>query len=328
MQPPSQPHVPRSLPVPARAIPLLLLVLLSVACGSAGGARQAAIAAETQARPRVTATPFPIPAIDLSSASVPQGGAFAVRLHSPFVVAAIAHFDSQDFPMVADGDLWYALIGAGQPVGSVEMLPPGLYSVSVSFQFQGSPAVGSASLPLTVTPTNFPRDAIEVSEEKALLLAPELEDEESAILKGVYGAFTPSQLWQGRFTQPVQGPVTTNFGARRSYQGGPATGSHAGVDIAVRAGTPVAASATGRVAWTGQLPDRGNGVIVDHGLGVFSGYFHLSAINVQVGQTVSQGAIVGLAGSTGLSTGPHVHWEIVVNGVNVDGLQWEQLSLP
>lgn len=230
--------------------------------------------------------------------------------------------------MVQNGDLWYALVGAGQPVGSVVMLPAGDYTVSVSYQFQGSPEVKSTSLPLSVTAGSFPIDAIQVSDQEALLLAPELEDAESAILKGAYGAFTPSQLWQGPFAQPVQGPITTDFGARRSYQGGPATGSHAGVDIAVPLATPVTASAAGRVAWTGALPDRGNGVIVDHGLGVYSGYFHLSAINVQTGQTVSQGETVGLAGSTGLSTGPHVHWEIVVNGVNVDGLQWDKLSLP
>jgi murein DD-endopeptidase MepM/ murein hydrolase activator NlpD len=314
----------------ALAVGLIVLagLLLSAGCRSDGTTRRAAIASGTQSLPRVTATPLPSPEIDLSSSSVPQGGAFAVRLRSSFVSAAITHFNNQDFPMVASGDLWYAIIGAGQAVGSVEMLPAGDYSVAVTYQFQGESAVHSASLPLTISPTSFPVDAIQVSDQQALLLAPELEDEESAILKGAYGAFTPRQLWQGRFTQPVQGPITTVFGARRSYQGGPATGSHAGIDIAVPLGTPVAASAAGRVAWTGQLPDRGNGVIVDHGLGVFSGYFHLSAIKAQVGQSVNQGDVIGLAGSTGLSTGPHVHWEIVVNGINVDGLQWAQLSLP
>ena len=309
---------------------MLVLVgaLISVACRSAASPPHAAIGVAAPSSTPVTATPFPTPALDLSSTSVPQGGAFAVRLRSGFVAAAMAHFNNQDFPMVAAGDLWYALVGAGQPVGTIAMLPAGEYRVDVSYQFQGSPRVANLAAPLTVTPTDFPLDALDLPAQKALLLAPGLEQEEAAILKSAYGAFTPSQLWHGRFSQPVQGPVTTKFGARRSYQGGPVTDSHAGVDIATPMGTPVAASAAGRVAWTGQLPDRGNGVIIDHGLGVFSGYFHLSAINVQAGQSVRQGDIVGLSGSTGLSTGPHVHWEIVVNGVNVDGLQWEQLSLP
>ena len=71
-----------------------------------------------------------------------------------------------------------------------------------------------------------------------------------------------------------------------------------------------------------ELAVRGNMVIIDHGGGVFSGYAHLSALHVTAGQTVTGGDVIGLVGTTGLSTGPHLHWEMAVAGVLVDGLRW------
>jgi len=209
--------------------------------------------------------------------------------------------------MLQGGQQWIAVRGAGTAVGTTDMVAARQYSVTVNYQCAGQREGQPASLPLSLTPTDFPVEAIVVSDEQAQLHAPDLEVQEATTLNAVYGRFTPVQLWQGPFNPPVQGRVTTSFGARRSYQGGPATGSHAGLDLAVPLGTPVFASAAGRVAWIGSLPDRGQGVIVDHGLGVFSGYFHLSRILVQLDQTVARGDTVGLAGSTGLSTGPHSH---------------------
>jgi len=76
------------------------------------------------------------------------------------------------------------------------------------------------------------------------------------------------------------------------------------------------------VAYAGPAPIRGNSVIIDHGAGVFSGYHHLSAIAVQAGQMVNKGDLVGNAGSTGMVTGPHLHWEIIVRGVEIDPIPW------
>jgi murein DD-endopeptidase MepM/ murein hydrolase activator NlpD len=271
---------------------------------------------------------IPAPDIQLSTTSVPQGGAFAVEMRSPNVAAASARFNGHDYPMVSDGSAWFALLGVGQPVGSVNVLATGDYPVDVTYQFADSRTVHAERLTVTVTATDFPVDAISVSEEEAGLLDPELEASEAAKLREAYSAFTPVRLWQDAFSPPAVGATTTVFGARRSYQGGPADGSHAGIDIAVPFGTRVSASATGRVAWVGELPDRGRGVIVNHGLGVFTGYFHLSQILSQPGQLVNKGDQLGLAGSTGLSTGPHIHWEVVIAETNVDGLLFSKLNLP
>lgn len=317
----------------ARQVAILVLACIVamslIGCAPASVATAPVSVEQRRAQPVVSGvTQSPPPQVALTSTSAPQGGAFAVELRSPDVNAASANFQGRDYPMVGASGLWYAIIGIGQRVGSETVLAVGSYPVTVQYQFSGSRAVSSTKLTLAVTATAFPVDAISIDASEAGLLAPELEASESAELDEAYSAFTPQQLWQGAFAMPVQGQITTAFGARRSYQGGPAIESHPGVDIAVPLGTPVLASADGRVAWTGQLPDRGNGVIIDHGLGVFTGYFHMSRVTAQMGQSVRAGDVIGLAGSTGLSTGPHVHWEVVVGGVNLDGLQFLDLTFP
>jgi murein DD-endopeptidase MepM/ murein hydrolase activator NlpD len=82
------------------------------------------------------------------------------------------------------------------------------------------------------------------------------------------------------------------------------------------------------VALAEPLQVRGNVVILDHGLGVYSGFWHLSQIDVAAGQTVGEGEVVGLVGNTGLSTGPHLHWEMRVLDVPVDPVQWTQQAFP
>jgi murein DD-endopeptidase MepM/ murein hydrolase activator NlpD len=264
----------------------------------------------------------------LSTDSVPQGGAFAVEIHSNALSAAKARFLGRDYPLVDSGNVWFAVLGAGQPVGSVTVLPAGEYPVAVDYQLRGSRTADTTTLTLTVQPVNFPTDAFDVNADLLRLLNPELEAEEAQMLKAAYSAFTPVQQWSGPFVEPVNGEITTVFAARRIYGGGPVSGSHEGVDIGVPLGTPVHASAAGTIAWTGELPDRGQGVIIDHGLGVFTGYFHLSEIRATAGQRVGKDDTIGLVGTTGFSTGPHVHWEVVIGETNVDGLLFEKVDLP
>jgi murein DD-endopeptidase MepM/ murein hydrolase activator NlpD len=112
---------------------------------------------------------------------------------------------------------------------------------------------------------------------------------------------------------PVSGPVTSGFGWRWGRM-------HEGIDIAVPTGTPVAASAAGQVIHAGWLGGYGNLVVIDHGGGLATAYGHNSSIVVGYGSSVAQGQVVAYAGSTGNSTGPHVHFEVRVNGSPVDPL--------
>jgi len=173
-------------------------------------------------------------------------------------------------------------------------------------------------------------ERIILSPEKGKLLDPALVRAENERLSQIFGTFSQQQLWEGLFRVPLQGPVrvTSAFGTRRSYSGGPPTSYHGGIDFGAEIGTPVLAAARGRVALAEELTVRGKAVIVDHGLGVFSGYYHLSEIAVEAGQEVEQGDPIGRVGSSGLSTGPHLHWEVRVGGVLVDPLQWTRQVFP
>jgi len=143
-------------------------------------------------------------------------------------------------------------------------------------------------------------------------------------LDQVWARVSSLPLWNTPFTVPLQSHyrVTTAFGTARSYGGGPPTGYHLGTDLAVDQGTPVYASAGGRVVLAGPLKVRGNAVILDHGLGLFTAYYHLSEVAVAVGEAVTAGQRIGKVGNTGLSTGPHLHWEMRLAGVAVDPWEW------
>jgi murein DD-endopeptidase MepM/ murein hydrolase activator NlpD len=144
---------------------------------------------------------------------------------------------------------------------------------------------------------------------------------EQVKIGAVYGTYTPEVLWEGEFLRPAEGEDTSLFCELRSFNGGPVTGSHGGHDIANEEGTPIFASNSGVVVLAEPLVVRGNAVIVDHGAGLLTGYHHLSAILVVEGQEVGKGQQVGLMGATGLVTGPHLHWEVAINGVLCDGLR-------
>ena len=117
-------------------------------------------------------------------------------------------------------------------------------------------------------------------------------------------------------------PHTSPYGSRRTYGNSPTITAHAGEDFSAAAGTPVLAPAAGTVVLAEPLFVRGNAVVLDHGGGVYTGYWHLSELNVQPGEQVAAGQQLGAVGSTGLSTGAHLHWEMRVGGLPVDPLQW------
>ena len=138
---------------------------------------------------------------------------------------------------------------------------------------------------------------------------------------------TPQRHWRGTFIRPNQGRVSTVFGVRRYYNGKFAENYyHKGVDYAAGTGSPVVAPANGTVALVGNENEgfqiHGNTIGIDHGQGVLSIFLHLNDINVQEGERVSAGQKIGTVGSTGASTGPHLHWGLYVNGQAIDPAPW------
>jgi murein DD-endopeptidase MepM/ murein hydrolase activator NlpD len=192
----------------------------------------------------------------------------------------------------------------------------------VTVQVRANDAVGNASdveRSWPVRRANFPEDDLDVEPTAAEVQAHLDEDRR---LAEVYRESSGPRLWDGQFRVPVQGQVTTAFGTHRSYE------YHPGMDFAASLGAPVMAPANGAVVFVGSVPARGNVVILDHGAGVFSTYAHLQRAEVEVGASVKPGQVIGRVGSTGFSTGPHLHWEIWVDGGNVDPLEWTRRSFP
>ena len=182
---------------------------------------------------------------------------------------------------------------------------------------------------IPIRATDFGNQLIEVPEELNALLDPEIRQEEDRLLERITKNFTNEAYWEGFFQVPVTDTlVTAPYGGGRSYNEGPVTNFHTGTDFNGDIGTPILAAANGEVIYKDTLELRGLTVIIDHGLGITTGYYHLSEALVEVGQMVSAGDPIGAGGSSGLSTGPHLHWDLRIMGVPVNGMKWIENLFP
>ena len=182
---------------------------------------------------------------------------------------------------------------------------------------------------MRINSSNYGFQPIVLGEEYSDLLAPEVRANEDLFLSSIYTQFTEEKAWDTLFQAPVTTTIVTGpYGDGRSYNDGPVDNYHTGVDFSGAIGTPILSPAPGTIVYTGTLQLRGNAVIIDHGLGVMSAYFHLSEIFVNEGETVTAGQPIGAGGSTGLSTGPHLHWDLRIMDVPVNGLQWTEITFP
>lgn len=150
---------------------------------------------------------------------------------------------------------------------------------------------------------------------------------ESKLLAILYRTITPERLWRGKFTKPVGTPAPgTGFGARRIING-QARSPHGGIDYSAPRGTPVVAANAGRVALVAEFFFPGRLVVLDHGLGLYTLYFHLDTTSVPEGERVERGQTLGSVGATGRATGPHLHFGAQVGTARVDPTTLLGLSL-
>jgi murein DD-endopeptidase MepM/ murein hydrolase activator NlpD len=157
------------------------------------------------------------------------------------------------------------------------------------------------------------------------------EAAENAIFKEVVKPVSPVQQWSGLWYSPAQDAdcIISRFGSRRTYNDDPGLYYHTGLDLGYCAGIDVFAPAVGTVA--GVFPDqvvRGNCIVIDHGLGVYTIYMHLREILVEAGEVVQPGQLIGLIGNTGRSTGPHLHFEVDIQGTPVNPETWLRRAFP
>jgi murein DD-endopeptidase MepM/ murein hydrolase activator NlpD len=199
---------------------------------------------------------------------------------------------------------------------------PGDYEFSVSATTEsGEHAECTATL--TVRAGKFATESLTVQKQ---FVEPNEQQAQRAVaeqekLRQLFDHITPEKLWQGTFRLPLTGGVRgTNFGKRRILNGQPRS-PHTGADFPAPTGTPIHATQSGRIVLAEELYFSGNTVIIDHGLGVYSLYGHLSATDVTVGDAVKGGQVIGKVGATGRVTGPHLHWGVTVNKARVNPVQ-------
>ncbi|MBX3081808.1 MAG: M23 family metallopeptidase [Anaerolineae bacterium] len=172
----------------------------------------------------------------------------------------------------------------------------------------------------------YPSEALTLAPELGDLIDPAITQPEADRLNRVIKNFTLQRYYNGPLGLPCSAAVTSQYGTRRSYNGGPYNFVHSGVDFAAAPNAPIYAAAAGVVVLAEPLTVRGNAVIIDHGWGVYTGYWHQVSLIVKVGDRVEAGQIIGYVGNTGRVTGYHLHWELFVHGVSVDPLQWVRQS--
>lgn len=228
------------------------------------------------------------------------------------------HFFSQD-----DGN-YVALQGIHA------MENPGLYTSELDlYTTEGGELIYAFSQPIRVLDGGYGFGNI--NGVPAETIDPEVTGPERAMVEGMLAEATKEKYWEGPFQFPSDyytESFVSIFGTRRSYNWGAFDYYHTGLDLYGSTGLPILAPAPGRVVFTGSLIVRGNATYIDHGWGVYSGYFHQSKIYVSVGDLVETGQVIGEVGGTGRSTGPHMHWEIWAGGVPVDPLEWVEKGFP
>jgi len=249
--------------------------------------------------------------------SLTQGEAvlLSVASDTPLAKVTAVVFD-KEFPLFPgeDNPTWRGMVAIDLAC------KPGSYNVMVrGWQGDGgSPAVEKA-YPLQVSGKEFAERRLKVDQKYVSPPQAEMDriNREAATTKKLFELDTPEKYWEGSFLKPVPGGVTSPFG-RKNFVNDQPRSPHSGVDLRGAEGTPVKAPAAGKVILADDLYFAGNTVMVDHGFGLISYFCHLSRINVENGQMITRGELIGLVGSTGRVTGPHLHWTVKLLGLRVD----------
>jgi len=248
------------------------------------------------------------------------GGLIVARLRATHPIRAIAYanIDGRRFRFLESSAGLRALVPLPADFA------PGPTTLGVELVGQGRIRI---PVPVTVAPRAYPPRVVVIPEGRRPLLDSPRRVRDSRQLLLTLRTVTAFQQWRGSFQAPVDVPPTTSFGSPQTYIGGsPVEGMmdsiygeyHRGLDYDVPEGTTVQAPAAGTVLLAAALALTGNTLVVDHGQGVISVFYHLSRIDVVPGQQVEARAPIGLSGESGLAVTPHLHWGVYLSGVAVD----------
>jgi murein DD-endopeptidase MepM/ murein hydrolase activator NlpD len=246
-----------------------------------------------------------------------QGDVLLIRASGPASLKSIhGEFKRERFLIAINKEtgIYEGLIGIDMST------PPATYEIKVIATDEYN-KVYSGALSLKVEKVDFGTQILSLPPSMVELDAKTLErvNEEARRLQVLFQTSRDEKLWEGVFIAPLEGEIVAAFGLNRIING-QQRNPHTGIDLRAKEGTPVFACNHGVVVLVDELFFSGKSVILDHGWGLYSMYFHLSEVLVRVDDRVHTGAILGRVGSTGRSTGPHLHWGIRINGARVDPL--------
>ena len=235
-----------------------------------------------------------------------------LRSPRPVVTARATVFGSSIRFFPDPQGVWRGLVGIDLETR------PGEYAVAVRAT-DSDGATARAVYTLSVEPKDFPT--------RNLTVAPSFVDPPPEVIERIqreaarqaelFKSSTDARQWGGGFLRPVPGDASSSFGRRSVFNGQPRR-PHSGTDFKAAMGTAIKAPSAGTIVLAEELYFSGNAVIIDHGWGLYSYFAHLSAIDVAVGDAVTQGQVVGKVGATGRVTGPHLHWTVRLNDARVD----------
>lgn len=279
-------------------------------------------------------------ALSLSPLPLAQGDTISIKLKTKAPLTLSGNLNGQDLHFFSPDNINYFAL-----VGIHAMAAPGITDFSI-IASDGSNKIFTYSQDLLLVSGNFDSDPnLTVAPEMIdpAITGPELEQ-----VSALTSVFTSEKYWEGVFLSPdtdyaleipnyeAKKEITSFFGTRRTYNDDPTTTFHTGVDFGGGVGLPIVATAAGKVVFAGVLDVRGNATIIDHGLGVFSAYYHQNEILVKTGDLVKKGQQIGRVGNTGRvdraneysGAGAHLHWELWVNGIQVNPLNWLNYEFP
>lgn len=245
-----------------------------------------------------------------------QGKVFTITLNSIEANSQVkCEFINRKYSFYKTGDdRWQVIIGV--PIEQ----KPGKYLADVIITSdQGKEKHIQKSV--SIFKTQFPFSSYWLKPSRNKLRAKEIVNNEWADIEAVLLNEENQARWFDRFDLPAKAEISQGFGYRQIINNKP-SGSHRGVDIAVSTGTPIHAANNGKVVFAKKLQAFGNTMVIDHGAGVHTLYFHLSKFTQDVGSFVKKGDIIALSGNTGVSSGPHLHWGMSVHNLRVDPMQW------
>ncbi|MGQ9907889.1 MAG: LysM peptidoglycan-binding domain-containing protein [Candidatus Flexifilum sp.] len=263
----------------------------------------------------------PLPPPFLSAQVLPlvfvegRTGMFRVITAEPAAVSGSFLGRTLVFVSENDGTRHTALIGI--PLGTAA----GIYPAQITAA-GGAGGSGSLEANVQVAAGGYGVEQFTLLGDRSYLLDPAIDEAELSLLRTVTSAVAPQRRFSGSFGLPAAATITSPFGSTRSYDNGAILRAHLGTDFAGVPGTPILAAAPGTVVLADTLNVRGVATVIDHGWGVYTGYYHQTERYVGIGAAVSEGQVIGTIGSSGRVSGPHLHWEVWVAGTPVDPMQW------